>query len=142
MTISCRSAGRGTTTIAPPWSSFITKWVELIPFPCKSSRNSARGLLEGVLIRYGAPGEILTDEGRGFDGTFQTLLAKHEITHRMSSREHPQSDGLAERMVQTMKRELRKCLLDSGGEEWDELLPCIAMGGCPKKRRLVTSPIS
>ena len=105
-----------------------TKWVELIPLPSKSSRDSARGLLEGVLSRYGAPGEILTDQGKEFDGEFQTLLSKHEITHRISSHEHPQSDGLAERMVQTMKRSLRKCLLDGGGEEWDEILPYVAMG--------------
>ena len=38
-----------------------TKWVELIPLPSKSSKDVARALLEGVLSRYGAPGEILTD---------------------------------------------------------------------------------
>ena len=41
-----------------------TKWLELIPLPSMSSRDSARGLLEGVLSRYGAPGEILTDLGK------------------------------------------------------------------------------
>ena len=94
-----------------------TKWVELVPLPSKCSRDLARGLLEGVLSRYGAPGEILTDQGKELCKEFQTLLAKHEITHRLSSCEHPQSDGLVERMVQTMKRALRKCLLDNGGEE-------------------------
>ena len=114
-----------------------TKWVELVPLPSKSSRDSARGLLEAVLSRFGALGEILTDQGSEFCGEFQTLLAKHEITHRLSSREHPQSDGLAERMVQTMKRALQKCLLDNGGEEWDELLPYIAMGYCMSKQKAV-----
>ena len=114
-----------------------TKWIELIPLPSKSSRDSARGLLEGVLSRYGAPGVILTDQGPEFEGDFQTLPAKHEITHRLSSREHPQSDGLAERMVQTMKRALRKCLLDGGGKEWDELLPYIAMGYRMSKQKAV-----
>ena len=70
---------------------------------------------------------MLTDQGREFQGGFQTLLTAHEITHRLSSREHPQSDGLAERMVQTAKMGLRKCLLDGGGKAWDELLPYIAM---------------
>ena len=41
-----------------------TKWVVLIPLPSKSSQDAARGLLDGVLSRYGAPGEILTDQGR------------------------------------------------------------------------------
>ena len=66
-----------------------TKWVELIPHPSKSSKDAARALLDGVLSRYGAPGEVLTDHGREFQGEFQTLLAAYEITHRLSSREHP-----------------------------------------------------
>ena len=40
-----------------------TKWVELVPLPSKCARDSARGLLEGVLSRFGAPVEILTDQG-------------------------------------------------------------------------------
>ena len=118
-----------------------TKWVELIPLPSKYSKDAAKALLDGVLSRYGAPGEVLTDQGREFQGEFQTLLAAHEITHRMSSREHPQSDGLAERMVQTMKIGLRKCLLNGGGKEWDELLPYIAMGyRMTKQKSLGYSP--
>ena len=61
-------------------------------------------------------------------GDFKTLLKKYEITHRLASREHPQSGRPAERMVQTMKPALRKCLLSGGGVEWDELLPYIGMG--------------
>ena len=58
-----------------------TKWVELIPLPSKSSKDAARALLDGVLSRYGAPGEVLTDQGREFQGEFQTLLSQHAITH-------------------------------------------------------------
>ena len=47
-----------------------TKWVELIPLPSKSSKDAAKALLEGVLSRYRAPGEILTDQGREFQGEF------------------------------------------------------------------------
>ena len=52
-----------------------TKWVELIPLPSKSSKDAARELLNGVLSRYGALGEVLTDQGREFQGEFQTLLS-------------------------------------------------------------------
>ena len=85
--------------------------VELIPLPSKSSKDSARALLEGVLSRYEAPGEVLIDQGREFHGEFQTLLAQHEITQRLTSREQPHFDGLAEIMLQTMKMGLRKCML-------------------------------
>ena len=40
-------------------------------------------------------------------------------------------------MVQTMKRALRKCLCDGGGEQWDELLPYIAMGYRMPKQKVV-----
>ena len=44
-------------------------------------------------------------------------------------------------MVQTMKMGLRKCLLDGGGKEWDELLPYIAMGyRMTKQKSLGYSP--
>ena len=44
-------------------------------------------------------------------------------------------------MVQTMKRALRKCHLDNGGEEWDEPLPYVAMGyRMSKQKALGYSP--
>ena len=51
------------------------KWVELISLPSKSSKDATGGLLDGMLSRYGARGEILTDQGREFQGEFQTLLS-------------------------------------------------------------------
>ena len=76
-----------------------TKWVELIPLPSNSSKDSARGLVVGLLSRYEAPREVLTDQGREFMGELLSLVAQHEITHRLTSTEHPQYDGLAEHMV-------------------------------------------
>ena len=72
---------------------------------------------------------VLTDQGTEFQGEFQTLLSKQEITHRITSRDNPQADGLAERMVQTLKQSLRRCLLDqTWGLPWDDILPYVAMG--------------
>ena len=69
-----------------------------------------------------------TDLRRELRGEFRDLKAKHEMTHRLASREHPQVDGLAERLVRTMRRGLRKCLLHGEGQQWDRLLPYIDMG--------------
>ena len=66
-----------------------TKWVEQVPLASKSSYDAARGLLDSVLARYGAPGEILTDQGKEFQGSFSELLAQHEIKHSRAGREHP-----------------------------------------------------
>ena len=89
------------------------------------------------MSRYRAPHEILTDKRKEFDGAFQTLISKHEITHRMSSYEHLQSSRLAECMVQTMKRALRKCLLDGGREQLDDFLTYVAMGYRMSKQKSI-----
>ena len=105
-----------------------TKWVELVSIRSKSSADVAHAFLDQVLSRVGAPREVLTDQGKEFQGAFRTLLKNQQITHRLASREHPQSDGLAERMMQTLKNGLRKVLLERSRIEWDLYMPYIAMG--------------
>jgi hypothetical protein len=77
----------------------------LVPIPEKSSFYTATAL-KGVLTRFGAPAEVLTDQGEEFQGEFAVLLQKLLIDHRTTSRDHPQYDGLAERMVQVVKEAL------------------------------------
>jgi hypothetical protein len=68
------------------------------------------------------------DQGEEFQGEFAELLTKLLIDHRLMSRDHPQSDGLAERMVQTVKEALRKYVIKSERHHWDVQLCWIAMG--------------
>ena len=80
----------------------------------------------------------MTDQGTEFQGEFQTLLCHHKISHRIASREHPQADGLAERMVQTLKQGLRRCLLDNTSNlEWDDVLPYVSMGYRMSKQKSI-----
>jgi transposase InsO family protein len=73
-----------------------SKWIELVPIPEKTSHHTAAAL-RGVLCRYGAPVEVLTDQGREeFQSEFAELLTKLLIDHRLTSRDHPQSDRLHE----------------------------------------------
>jgi hypothetical protein len=104
-----------------------SKWVDLIPIPAKESQHTA-AVLRGVLCRYGAPAEVSTDQGEEFQGEFGELLTQLLIDHRLTSRDHPQSDGLAERMVQTIKEALQRFVLKSDCHHWDVQLCWIAMG--------------
>jgi hypothetical protein len=65
-----------------------TKWVELVPIPEKSSFYTAAAL-KGVLTRFGAPAEVLTDQGEEFQREFAALLQKLLIDHRTTSWDHP-----------------------------------------------------
>ena len=76
----------------------------------------------------GALAEVVTDQGSEFRGEFHDVLTHFKIDHRLASRQHPQEDGLSERMVQTMKHGLRKTLLERAATDWDLVLPYVAMG--------------
>jgi hypothetical protein len=104
-----------------------TKWRELVPIPEKSSKYTAEAL-KRVLTMFGAPAEVLTDQGEEFEGEFAELLESLLIDHRVTFRNHPQSDGLAERMVQTIKAALRQDCLAYKKLHWDQFLPLVAMG--------------
>ena len=105
-----------------------SKWVELVPCVDKSADTVAYAFLNSVLSRFGAPAEVVSDQGSEFRGAFKSLLNQFGIDHRLASREHPQADGLAERLVQTMKQSLRKSVLERCAADWDLVLPYVAMG--------------
>jgi hypothetical protein len=106
-----------------------SKWIELVALPDKFSEEATYSFLDRVLSRFGAPAEVLMDQGREFLGEFQTLCEQAMIDHRTTSRDHPEADGLAKYMVQTVKRGLRKYSLKKGHHgDWDLQLPWIAMG--------------
>jgi hypothetical protein len=98
-----------------------SKWVELVALPNKSSHNTSHAFLQQVLSRFGACAECLTDQGLEFRGKFQDLLDHALIDHRWTSRDHPQADGLVERMVQTCKKGLWKICLTRNKEDWDRM---------------------
>jgi hypothetical protein len=106
-----------------------SKWIELVPSPDKSSEGVAYAFLDKVLSHFGAPVEVLTDQGTEFQGEFQVLCDKVLTDHRTMSRDHLEADGLAERVVQTVKRALRKYGLQKGHlGDWDIQSPWLAMG--------------
>jgi hypothetical protein len=105
-----------------------SKWVELVALLDKSSHNISQAFLQQVLSRFGACVECLTDQGSEFREKFQYLLDHALIDHRRTSRDHPQVDGLAERMVQTCNKGLQKICLIKNKEDWDLTLLYIVMG--------------
>jgi hypothetical protein len=76
-----------------------SKWVELVALLDKSSDNTIHVSLQHVLNRFGACVECLNDQGFEFKGKFQDLLDHVLIDHRWTSRDHPQANGLAKRVV-------------------------------------------
>ena len=88
--------------------------IELVAFSQISLELAAVAFLDHILTRFGAPAEVLTDQGREFLGAFEELCMQALINHRTTSRDYHEVDGLAERVVHTVKRELHKYALIYG----------------------------
>jgi hypothetical protein len=104
------------------------KWVDLVALLNKSSYNTSQVFLQHVLSRFGACTKCLIDRLTDQGSKFQYLLDHALIDHRQTSRDHPQADGLVERMVQTCKKGLRKICLIGNKEDWDLAVTYITMG--------------
>ncbi|PNH10240.1 Pro-Pol polyprotein, partial [Tetrabaena socialis] len=105
-----------------------SKHVELLPLPDKTAACTARAFAD-VLARFGAPAEVLTDNGREFEGEFAEQLERCFIGHRHTSPGHPQADGAAERVVQVLKDVLRKaCYEAAEASAWELAIPDLLLG--------------
>ena len=77
--------------------------------------------LKNVFARYGIPEEVISDNGSQYSNTRNLFDSTHDFKmfakewgfkHTTSSPEYPQSNGAAERAVQTAKRILNKASAD------------------------------
>jgi transposase InsO family protein len=121
---------------------FFSAVLVLEPMPTKESRDTAYAFQHGVLERFGSCAEVLTDNGGEYQGEFQQLLTNSFIDHRLTSSNHPQANGLAERSVGTVKKALRTHCEDSLTiHTWDEKLPFISLAyNCSQQASTRCSP--
>ena len=87
----------------------------------KLSSTTARVLIQemkAVFTKLGVPSVIVSDGGPQYTATeFQDFMRHWQIEHRLSSLRNPQSNGMAEHFVQTMKASLIKTI--EAGEDID-----------------------
>ena len=105
-----------------------SKHIEVTPLLDKTADRVATAFAD-VLARFGAPAEVLTDNGSEFAGEFAALLERCFIDPRHTSPGHPQADGAAERIVRVVKESLRKaCYEAADPAAWSKRLPELLLG--------------
>ncbi len=106
-----------------------TKYLEVVPIPDKKASTLAYAFLHNVLARYGAPAQVVTDNGGEFEGEFQQLLLDAMIDHRHTSPAHPQANGQAEKAVHVVKTALTKMSQARKSlTQWDQDVAWLALG--------------
>ena len=109
------------------FTEYMTRWAEARAIPSKSALNVSSAVVECLISRFGCPETIITDQGREFvNSVNEQLCGDMDIHHRICSAYHPQTNGLTERLNQTLVAQLRK-MVDGTQSNWDTLLPWILM---------------
>ncbi|XP_048828016.1 uncharacterized protein K02A2.6-like [Brienomyrus brachyistius] len=84
------------------------RWPEVIPMHTTTSAKTI-DVLRTLFAAYGSPKEVITDNGPQFvSQEFETFLTRNGVKHIKSPAYHPASNGLAERLVQNLKKSLAK----------------------------------
>ena len=106
---------------------YFTKWVEAYPIPDQESSTVARCLVNNFISRFGIPKILLTDRGSNFESKlFQQLCQLLGIYKTRTTAYHPMTDGLVEKMNNTLKNVIAS-YIDEGQTDWDEWLPLALM---------------
>ena len=97
---------------------YATRYPEAVPLRTLQSSGVARALMR-FFAHVGLPREIITDRGSPFTSALMRRVCQAlKIGQIFASVQHPQTDGLVERMNQTVKLMLRRLAHDHPGN-WD-----------------------
>jgi transposase InsO family protein len=106
---------------------YYTKWTECFAMPNMEAKTVATLLVEEVIVRFGTPYVIHTDQGLQFESIlFQETCRLLQIEKTRTTPYHPQSDGMVERNNRTILTIL-SAFVNEHQNDWDEHLPYISM---------------
>ncbi|UYV85104.1 K02A2.6-like [Cordylochernes scorpioides] len=88
-------------------TDYLTRYAITRALPSADAQQVAKFVLEDVVLKHGAPREIITDRGRRFTTAY-----------------HPQTNGLTERLNKTLA-DMMSMYVDVEQKEWDVILPFI-----------------
>ena len=85
----------------------VSKWVEAYATKINDNKVVVKFIKSNILSRFGTPRAIISDNGTHFcNRSFEALMRKYAITHKLSMPYHPQISG----QVETTNRQLKQIL--------------------------------
>ncbi|UYV60360.1 K02A2.6-like [Cordylochernes scorpioides] len=87
--------------------------------------ETAKFLVEDVILKHGAPREMITDRGRNFiSQVIKEINALCGIVHRFTTAYHPQTNGLTERFNKTLG-DMLPMYTGVEQKDWNQVLPYV-----------------
>nr|CAN73855.1 hypothetical protein VITISV_028277 [Vitis vinifera] len=97
---------------------YVSKWVEAIPCKRNDHKVVLKFLKENIFSRFGVPRAIISDGGTHFcNKSFETLLAKYGVKHKVATPYHPQTSRQVELANQEIKNILIK-VVNTSRRDW------------------------
>ena len=99
----------------------------IIAWPCKTltAQELARGFYTNVVLRFGAPKKLITDNAPNFRSQFWADVAKElGISHSFISPYTSRSNGMAEVSIRSLRSALSSMQMQTK-KEWDFNLPAV-----------------
>ena len=88
---------------------YVSKWVEAVATPTNDSRVVSKFLKSTIFLRFGVPRVFISDGGSHFiEKSFESLLKKYGVHHRIATPYHPQTSGQVEVSNRQIKAILEK----------------------------------
>ncbi|UYV63748.1 hypothetical protein LAZ67_2005487, partial [Cordylochernes scorpioides] len=106
-------------------TDYLTKYAIAKALPSGTAAEIATFILEEVILKHGAPREIITDRGRAFmSQMFKEVTSRCKISHLFTTAYHPQTNGLTERLNKTLG-DMLSMYVDAEQRDWDSVLPYV-----------------
>jgi len=80
-----------------------SKWCEAKAVADHGAKTAARFLEDEIICRYGVPKFVLIDNGGEWAVEFNVMRRDYAIQHQRTAPQWPQCNGMAERMIKTIK---------------------------------------
>ena len=101
---------------------YVSKWVEAIPTKTNDRHVVVKFLKENIFARFGMPRAIISDQGTHFcNKTFQAVVSKYGVTHKVGTPYHPQTSGQVEVSNRQIKQILEKTV-NPNRKDWSQRL--------------------
>ncbi|KAJ9561910.1 hypothetical protein OSB04_007070 [Centaurea solstitialis] len=93
---------------------YVSKWVEATACHSNDAKTVLKFLHKNIFTRFGTPRAMISDEGNTFvNNMMKEVLTKYNISHRVATAYHPQTNGLAELSNREIKSILEKVVKPS-----------------------------
>jgi hypothetical protein len=106
-----------------------SKWCEAKAVADHGAKTAARFLEDDIICRFGVPKFVLTDNGGEWAAEFDVMCKDYAIQHQRTAPQWPQCNGMAERMIKTIKHGITVLATAPANTHcWDEQLAKVLFG--------------